>query len=537
MSASSVLSARNLTKSYGGRRVLDDVAVVASAGQRIGLVGENGAGKSTLLRLLAGIEEPDAGLVQRPRACGFLHQTLPFPPEATLQDIVDDAVSEVLAAKARLEELAEAMQERPDDAELLAEYGTLLEAAEAGGLWDVERRIELVLAGLGLGPVEPARPIASLSGGQRNRLALAALLIRQPEAMLLDEPTNHLDDAAIAFVEEFLGTLPGAVIIASHDRAFLDEVCTDILDLDPSRQGVTRYGGAYSDYLELKRLERIRWEEQFADEQKELQALRRSVDVTARSINHARPLKDNNKLAYNGAGGRVQRQIARRVRNARNKLDDLKQSQVGKPPEILRFSATMTDEAGRDQAGIVLRDVRVAGRLAVDRLIIGPTTRLLITGPNGAGKSTLLKLLAGQLEPDDGEIQRSSGLRIGLLDQEITFENARLSPRQIYEREAGGDAGAIARFGLLAPRDLDRPIGDLSIGQQRRLALALLIARPPDIVLLDEPTNHLSLPLMEELEGALATTPGGVVIASHDRWLRRGWTGETISIEEGKIRP
>lgn len=535
MQATSILHARDLVKSYGGRRVLDEVTVSVSPGQRIGLVGENGVGKSTLLRLLAGAEEADSGTILRPQDCGFLRQELPFPPQATVQDVVDDALSDLRRATARLDALTERMQHRPDDAEVLAEYGVLLHWAECHDLWDADRRAEIVIAGLGLATVDAGRRLASLSGGQRSRLGLAALLIQQPQAMLLDEPTNHLDDEAVRFLEQRLRKLPGSVVVASHDRVFLDEVCTAIFDLDPSREGTTRYGGAYRDYLKAKRLERLRWEQQYTAEQEELKTLRRSVEVTARAINHARAMKDNNKMAYDRRGGRVQRQISRRVQNARKRLDDLMRSQVAKPPEPLRFAAVLTGEPGRDRLAVSLRAVRIAGRLDIPQLDVTTSTRLLVTGPNGAGKSTLLKVLAGRLTPDAGDVRRTQNLRFGLFEQDVAFPDGQRSARQLYARAAGDRAIPLGQLGLLAARDLDRPVGQLSSGQQRRVALALLAARPPEVLLLDEPTNHLSLSLVEELEDALRVAPGAMVVASHDRWLRRGWTGPELTLVGGKM--
>lgn len=266
------LLAHDLVKTYRDRPVLDGVSLTASPGRRIGLIGligENGSGKSTLLRLLAGVEEPDAGQVERPSDLGYGHQELPFPGTATVADVLDDALREAHAAVAAVEN---------GDLD-----GGALEFCLDHDAWDADRRAELVLAGLGL-ELDHARPLDTLSGGQRGRLALAALLARRPSALLLDEPTNHLDDEAAAFLEEQLRVLPGVVVVASHDRAFLDAVCTDLLDLDPAVDGPTRYGGGYTDYLATRRAERARWEQRFADEQEELNELRHSVAVTARRV-------------------------------------------------------------------------------------------------------------------------------------------------------------------------------------------------------------------------------------------------------------
>ncbi|KJK45093.1 antibiotic ABC transporter ATP-binding protein [Lentzea aerocolonigenes] len=517
------LHARNLVKSYGSRRVLDGVSLAGSPGQRIGLVGENGAGKSTLLRMLAGVEEPDDGVVARPADCGFLWQELPFPADACVQDVLDDALAEIRAVSARLDSLASTLE----DPAALAEYGELLEWAQDHDLWDADRRAKLVLAGLGLSDVDSSRRLDTFSGGQRSRIGLAALLIRQPRAMLLDEPTNHLDDEAVSFLERRLSGLPGTVVVASHDRVFLDEVCTDIVDLDPARGGVTRYGGTYSDYLEAKRLELVRWEQQYAQEQDELQTLRVSVEVTAHQVNHQRTIKDNNKVGYDRHGGRVQKQISRRVRNAQQRLDELTRNQVRRPPAPLRFNGAMTG-ASAEKLALSLRDVRLGGRLHIGQLDVQTSSRLMITGPNGAGKSTLLRILAGSLTPDAGDVHRARGVRVGLLEQDVVFPDLSRSARQLYSEMAS--SVPLAQLGLLASRDLDRPVGELSIGQRRRVALALLIAAPPDVLLLDEPTNHLSLSLAAELEDALKAAPGAVVIASHDRWLRRNWEGPTLAL-------
>lgn len=527
-----ILSAHELVKVYGTRRVLDGVSVTVSPGQRLGLIGENGAGKTTLLRLLAGLVEPDGGTVTRPGDLGFLHQELPYPDHATVGEVVDAALAAVWAAQRRLDQLAAALQRRPDDPAVLADYGRTLQWAIDHDLWDADRRADLVLAGLGLAAAGRHRRLGTLSGGERSRLGLAELLIRQPRALLLDEPTNHLDDDAIGFVEAHLARLPGAVVLASHDRVFLDAACTGILDLDPSRGGASYYGGSYTDYLSAKRVERRRWEEQFAAEQAQLQALRQAVRTTARRVAPGRPPRDRDKAGYDFHAGRVQSQLSRRVRNAQRRLDELDRDQVRKPPAPLRLRGPLTGNGQRAGLAVSLRQVRVPGRLRVDRLDLPAAGRLLVVGPNGAGKSTLLAVLAGRLDPAAGTVTHRRGLRIGLLAQDVSFPDPTRTPRQIYDADpaAAGSGVPLGALGLLAGRDLDRPVGALSTGQRRRLALARLVAAAPDLLLLDEPTNHISLALAEELEQALRTAPGAVVAASHDRWLRRGWSGPRLRV-------
>ncbi|HEY2058217.1 MAG TPA: ABC-F family ATP-binding cassette domain-containing protein [Amycolatopsis sp.] len=529
------LQAKDVVFGYGTHTVLDGVSLTASAGQRIGLVGENGSGKSTLLRLLAGLEVPRSGEIVRGDDLGFLLQELPFPGTATFADVVDGALAEIRSAAGRLERLTAAMADRPEDPELLDEYGRVLEWAQAHDLWDADRRAELVTDGLGLAGVGPGRQLSTLSGGQRSRLGLAALLIRRPATMLLDEPTNHLDDAGMEFLEQHLAELTGVVVLSSHDRVFLDAVCTGIVDLDPAPAdrltgGATRYGGAYTDYLKEKRAERARWEQRYTEEQDELKELRESVAVTARRVAHNRPQRDNAKTLYDFKGGRVQKQVSRRVRNAQLRLDELERDQVRKPPAPLRFQGSLTARAPGEGPAISVRGIEVPGRLSVPRLDVTGSARLLVTGGNGAGKSTLLSVLAGRLAPSAGTVHFGPGVRVGMLDQDVVFDEPERSAHEVYRAALGESAPPMSRLGLLGPRDLGRPVGELSVGQRRRVALAVLLADPPDVLLLDEPTNHISLTLAEEMFAALGSAPGAVVMASHDRWLRRDWRGDHLEL-------
>jgi macrolide transport system ATP-binding/permease protein len=527
------LIARDLVRAFGTRRVLDGVSMTASPGQRIGLIGENGVGKSTLLRLLADVDEPDGGSVVRPADLGFLEQELPFAPEQTVADVLDDALREARADLAALDRLTAALAGRPDDNDLLTAYGDRLERAQDRQAWDADRRATIVLAGVGLGELQHGRQLATLSGGQRARLALAALLVRRPAALLLDEPTNHLDDAAAGFVEEQLREMPGAVVVASHDRAFLDAVCTDLIDLDPSIDGPVRYGGNYTDYQTQKQAERDRWRRRYEDEQTELIQLRVAVEETAHDVAPGRLKRDNEKMGYGHTAGRVQNQISRRVRSSTARLEALERQQIPEPPDLLRFHAPLTRPVTESTEPLVsVRDIDVPGRLRLDRLDVGPGDRLLVSGPNGAGKSTLLALLAGHLTPS-GLVHRRAGLTIGLLTQDTVFSHPDRSARETYDLTLGPERAELVPLtglGLLASRDLDTAVGRLSVGQRRRLALAVLIADPPELLLLDEPTNHLSPTLADELEQALSTSPGTTVLATHDRWLRARWPHQQLCL-------
>jgi len=521
--------------------VLTDVTFTVSAGSRVGLIGENGAGKSTLLRILAGADEADAGTVVRPRRTGMLWQEVMHSPADTVGQLLEAALAEVRSIEAELADAAAGLSDGAEEAE--RRYAEALDAAERADVWRADTRRDEILAGLGVDGISFERTLGEVSGGQRSRLALTALLLARTTALLLDEPTNHLDDGAVSFLRAQLTAWRGPVLFASHDRAFLDEVATGLIDLDPARgtpsrrATVTVFGGSFSDYLAEKHAERERWEAQYETEQEELRRLKHAVDVTARSISVApnRAPRDNDKYIPTFKGGRVDAQISRRVKNAQGRLDDLRENQVRKPPAVLSFAGIPGGWQAPAEAGalIQLSDARVQGRLALKRLTIETQTRLLVTGRNGAGKSTLLGVLAGMIELDEGVLSRRRGIRLALLEQDVRFEDPAQTPRAIYERTLGeqrAERVPLATLGLIAPRDADRPVGLLSVGQQRRLALALIIARPPHLFLLDEPTNHLSLSLATELEEALGGYPGAVLVASHDRWLRRRWDGEVLAL-------
>lgn len=539
------LRAVGVSHGYDGRAVLRGVDLTVAPGRRIGLIGENGAGKSTLLRILSGVEEPDAGSVVRPERTGMLWQEPPLRPDESIDAVFERELVAVRAIERELEQAAQALAEPGADAG--ARYERALAAAEAADVWSIDSRRAALVAGLGVAGLDPRRTLGSISGGQRSRVTLAALLLGRPEALLLDEPTNHLDDAAVQLLADQLRGWAGPVLFASHDRAFLDEVATGLVDLDPFARGagVTVFGagatgGVYSASLEAKAAERRRWAEHYDDEQRELDELRESIAVTARTVGHQKPMADRNKMSYGNIGNRVQSQLSRRVRNARGRFAELDEQQLDAPPEPLRFAGLPHGFAAQSGEGPLLRveGIRVDTRLDVATLSIDPHERMLVTGPNGAGKSTLLAVLAGALRPESGSIQRRPGTRVGLLEQDVVFSDPRSTPRRRYELTLGerrAEAVPLRSLGLLEPRDLDRPLGTLSVGQRRRLALALVIARPPHLFLLDEPSNHLSLALASELEEALGGYPGAVVVASHDRWTRARWSGSVLRVIDGRI--
>jgi macrolide transport system ATP-binding/permease protein len=527
------LAVTGLSVTYPDRTVLGGVDLLAPPGRRIGLVGENGAGKSTLLRAVAGrlpAQAHVAGSVTAPDDLVLLGQEPPFRDHATIEEVLAMTLGPLRTAVADVERLAGEVGTARGE----AAYGRALELALAHDAWDADRRASLAAQRLGLSELDPARVVGTLSGGERTRLALATIMTTRPTCLLLDEPTNHLDDDAIDVLTDFLRDLPGVVVLASHDRVLLDDVCTDLVDLDAGALGTDgsggrRFGGGWSAYEAARADARRRWEETYAAQQEEIARLRDATRIGTGSVAHDRGPTDGDKYVYSFKGGRVEQTLARRKKDARRRLEVAEREQVRKPPPPLTFRGDLTGAAtGRL---VQARDVEVEGRMRLPRLDLAAGEHLLLTGPNGSGKSTLLGVLSSRLSPTAGTVEVSART-VRELTQDPDVTHPARTALVAYDRAVAGlaDPPRLRDLGLLHPRDHRTPVGALSVGQRRRLGLAVAIAAAPDLLLLDEPTNHVSLALAGELEQALAASPGGVLLASHDRWLRRRWTGPELAL-------
>jgi len=535
-----MLAARSLTVVLGAQVVLDSVDLVVDGTSRIGVLGRNGAGKSTLLRCLAGLEVPTAGTVERSPPglnVGYLAQEPDPLGEETTAAYLRRRTG-LAAAEAAMGAALRAVGDHPGSLELEA-YDDALARFLALGSDDHDTRAPRVLADVGLDPAVLQRPLARLSGGQRVKAGLAAILLARFDVLLLDEPTNNLDFDGLARLERFLATgerPPGGpggpvagpsagVLLVSHDRAFLSATTTRIAELDLHSRRLAEYGGGYDAYVEERRRRR---EQAYADHD-EARAERSRLEEAARqkrewaASRRGERRTDNDKAL---AGRRKERATAgaTRAKAIERRLERL--GDPGKPWE--GWDLRLSLQAGRRSGEVVARlagaTVRRGGfRLGPVDLELRWRDRLALTGPNGAGKSTLLGLLTGELRPEEGTVRLGAGVVVGHLGQDRTPGPGTLleTVRERTELSVEQARSLLAKFDL-GPEHLSRTEAALSPGERSRAGLAMLVALGTNLLLLDEPTNHLDLDAIEELEQALGGYDGTLVVVSHDRRLLAG---------------
>jgi ATP-binding cassette subfamily F protein 3 len=509
----SLLTIHNLAKSYGPDDIFSHIHAAIPQRARIGLVGPNGVGKTTLLRILLGLEEPSEGEVQTARGLrlGYLPQEVGLVEISdqgsntlTLWDACRSTFSSLITRQEELARLEAAMREPQPADSLLETYGRLQHEFEHLGGYTYELRIRQTLAGLGFSPADERRPISQLSGGQRTRAQLARLLLIQPDLVLLDEPTNHLDIAAIEWLENYLKDWPGAVLIVSHDRYFLDQVVSSIWEMTPAFEV---YSGNYSSYLTQRG---ARYQYQLQEYENQQAFIEKESDYIRRNI----------------AG-----QNTRQAQGRRKRLERLlEQERLAPPVHEPRRLHLKLEPVGRS-GDLVIRTAGLSVGYAdegrplfhVPDLVLQRQECAAVIGPNGAGKTTFLKTLLEQIPPYGGEAVLGASLQIGYfaqahegLHKERTLleEIQNVTPKML----PGEIRSYLAKF-LFTGDDVFKTVGLLSGGERGRLALACLALQGANLMLLDEPTNHLDLPSQEVLQSILADFHGTILLVSHDRYL------------------
>ena len=511
-----IIQLEDIWKSFVAHDVLTGIHWQIDPGDRIGLVGPNGCGKTTLLRLITEESLPDRGQIHRQRGLniGFLTQETTFAPECTVMDAALDAFADILALQHRLHDLEKIMAKGENSDAVLNDYGHLRDQYEHMGGYATEARAKAILFGLGFCETDLKLPTRVLSGGQKNRLALAQLLAREPDLLLLDEPTNHLDLQAIEWLEYFLSDYAKAFVIISHDRTFLERTVTKIVDLE--RGVVEQYSGTYSFYIEEK-------EQRRAQQQKAYRAQQAHIERTEEYIRR------------NIAGQKTKQAQSRR--RALEKLDRVERV-VEQRDIVLRFNTTTRGGDRVLQVENLTKGYPDCPLFSDLNLTLWRGERLGIIGPNGSGKSVLLKIFMEQLAPDAGRVIPGKGLEIGYYAQTRQDLNPNLSVLEeiwsltpnVPEVEIRNFLGAF----LFSGDDVERETGSLSGGEQSRVALAKLMRAPLNLLVLDEPTNHLDMASCHVLENALDAFSGTVIAVSHDRYFLNRLVNRLIVLGEGK---
>jgi ATPase subunit of ABC transporter with duplicated ATPase domains len=526
-SSSFSLVARDLARAHGSFTVLDAVDVAVGPRSRLGVVGPNGVGKTTLLRLLAGIDRPDRGTVTRTPPSlqvGYLPQE-PDRSDETLLAFLGRRTG-VAAAEAELERAATALGAADDGAAADA-YSAALETYLAVGGPDLDARARALAADLGLPEHRLEMPTRALSGGEGARASLAAILLSRFDVFLLDEPTNDLDFAGLERLETFLDDLPGGVVVVSHDRAFLERTVTRVLELDEHTRSATEYGGGWAGYLDARATARRHAEEDYASYRAERarleQRARRQREWAVQGTRAAkRDTSEKDKFIrhFRVATSEKQAAKARATEKAMARLDA-----VEKPWEgwDLRFQVASAPRSGdvvmRLHGAVVQRGSFILGPVDLE---IGWGERVAIVGPNGSGKTTLLLALLGRLPLVAGERWMGPGVVVGEMDQARAGFTGSESLLDAFLAATGllvADARSLlAKFGLGAEH-VTRVASTLSPGERTRAVLARFAAQGVNCLVLDEPTNHLDLPAIEQLEAALASYDGTLLVVTHDRRL------------------
>lgn len=566
-----ILTASYLGQSFGAVDVFSGVSVSIPNDGKIGLVGPNGIGKTSLLLVLAGMSQPTSGAFHLAKGVrlGYLRQeseqafhgrigTFTAGHPHTVYDEMLTVFAGLQDDAARLRQMEAEMAEGSFSDELFEEYSHLQERFELAGGYDYEIRIKQVLTGLGFAETDWSLPLDHLSGGQKTRTLLARLLLERPDLLILDEPTNHLDVAAIEWLEGALKTWPGAVLIVSHDRYFLDKVVNTIWEMHAN--GIETYRGSYSAYVQQRQ---ERWELQQREFEALQERLAKEMDYIRRNIAGQRTQMAQGKLSrlsrevealrVGGLGvlsqlqskGWAQVTAELDLRRPASTVDELYQ-RIGelrgprRPPTL-----NMRLNAAHRSGQIVLR---------TNDLTIGYPTKTLFTaddielhrqecaaliGPNGAGKTTFLRTILGRLEPLAGTIHEGASLHIGYFAQahdNLNLENTVLDELLRYENMGVSQArNYLARY-LFRQDDVYKRVGDLSGGERGRLALSILALEGANFLLLDEPTNHLDIPAQEVLQAALEQFAGTILLVSHDRYLVDRLATQIWNLENGRLQ-
>ncbi|WP_313894622.1 ribosomal protection-like ABC-F family protein [Psychrobacillus sp.] len=522
-----ICTIQEISKMLGGNTIFENLSLAIKTGDKLGVVGRNGSGKTTLFTLLAGIETPDEGTIhfKKGTKIGYLAQIPVFAHEITAYDVLTSAFSELLSLQQKISELENrlATTEAENMEKILQQYGDVQEEFSNRDGYAMDSEIEKVIQGLQLANFVH-QPFSSLSGGEQTKIMLGKLLLTKPDLLLLDEPTNHLDLFAVEWLEQYLKTYAGTIVIVSHDRYFLDQVVTKVADLEQGE--LTLYNGNYSSFVMEKEERLMREFQDYEEQQKKIKKMKEAIKRLRIWANEAVPPN---------AG------LHRQARNMERALERMEK--VRKPlidPKKMNLSFEAASRSGKEvvvmEAVYKAFDTKVLLHNA--NLNVYWKDRLAIVGRNGTGKSTILKLLREEIQVDAGIARLGSNVRVGFLTQHFEIADPKARLIDVFRSEVNvfeGDARHIlAKFMFYGP-DVFKRIGDLSGGERMRLRLAQLMHQDINLLMLDEPTNHLDIDSREVLEDAMEDFEGTILAVSHDRYFLNKLFPRTAWLDQGEL--
>ena len=534
-----MLTAHHLYKSYGIQTVLNDISFSIPAGGRIGLIGPNGCGKTSLMRILAGLETPDAGTVIHTRPglrIGYLAQGMQYAPEQTLQSALSLGAQAPQDPSLELASTAAQLSADPHNPALQARYDALLGQLAAGS-----GRPQDILAPLGFADIPLSTPISHLSGGQKTRLMLARLLLEDPHLLLLDEPTNHLDVGMLTWLEQWLSSFAGAALIVSHDRVFLDNTVSTILDLKPETHSLRAYPGNYSDYLAQFLREQDKQWAVYRDQEYEIRRMKQDIAHTKEQARHVEITTTPRQPGVR----RIAKKVAAKAKSREKKLERYIDSEerVEKPRSAWQIKLEFNSQEEMSRDVLVTGDLSI-GYTAGQALLSGLNLemhagqRIALTGENGAGKTSLLRTIAGRLPPLAGQVRLGMSVKMGYMTQEQEMLDLSRSPFETIRQVSAfteTEARSFLHYFLFSGDDALRPCGALSFGERTRLELAMLVAGGANFLLLDEPINHLDIPSRSRFEQSLNQFKGTVLAVVHDRYFIEHFATGLWVVEHGRI--
>lgn len=501
---------------YEKSTILEDVNISIKMGDRMTIVGENGSGKSSLMKILTGIVEPSQGEILKRDSLRIGY--LPQDPLISSKNKALSLIEYVTQNNLELHDLSVKLIEDIENKDREREFNA------AGGY-----KIVKILSALGIGHPLNFKPLQALSCGEMTRLALAKLLFEEPDIYFLDEPTNHLDISALIWLEKYLMNTSSALVLITHDRAMLDRITKEILEVDSSKQAVIKFSGKYRDFLDDKR-NRLQAEwDQYYKLLKEKKALHQIANESKHEMLRKPMMRDNNKAGFKSRGERKLRSVGKKVRLASERIDEIDEVTEHAPAEIKQYSWQMSDESCYGQSeGRVISFDGICKKIGEKNVLSGCSgsvnfgEKVLLLGGNGSGKSTLLKILMGEISANEGTVMADPTM-IGYLPQVHNVFSENVSLEEYFITHYGYDRSKIESiirtYCLFESNQLQKRISDLSVGQQRRLQLTLVFLKNPKVIILDEPTNHLDYLSCEYLEAQLLNYSGAAIIVSHDRWF------------------